>query len=314
MNNEFKWDDEKVIEFTTWSLNNSPAFQGRYADIEQFKKSKQPPVKEQPSFQILSFTDNKELIILREDGKYEYEVSIICHGYTLHEILEVGRSVKSGQIKIHSVKRNSDGEVFKCGQKFLADAGCELTIKSFEIVDNKVKVWSEEYGFWYLHKIRHINDSVKPILTEDGFQVTDVNETLYTARKHDNSKYVESSEILVKDFINSKCFLKKENRDRWVEQNTPKQPVFTCNGVDYFHGDHYFRVLKDFSLRENVALEVPDEDHLDCAVFPTKQMAEDCILMNKRIFISLDDLHNYSMDTMCYSKFFIEFFRSKTLG
>lgn len=38
---EFEWTDELVVEFTTWSLSSSPTMQGRYADIEQFKASKQ---------------------------------------------------------------------------------------------------------------------------------------------------------------------------------------------------------------------------------------------------------------------------------
>lgn len=38
---EFVWTDELVAEFTSWSLTKSPTMQGRYADIEQFKASKQ---------------------------------------------------------------------------------------------------------------------------------------------------------------------------------------------------------------------------------------------------------------------------------
>lgn len=38
--NNFKWTDELVAEFTTWSLNEAPTYQGRYSDIEQFKKMK----------------------------------------------------------------------------------------------------------------------------------------------------------------------------------------------------------------------------------------------------------------------------------
>lgn len=36
----FLWTDELVCEFTSWSLTKSPTFQGRYSDIEQFKKFK----------------------------------------------------------------------------------------------------------------------------------------------------------------------------------------------------------------------------------------------------------------------------------
>ncbi len=38
---EFVWTDELVVEFTSWSLKDAHTMQGRYADIEQFKASKQ---------------------------------------------------------------------------------------------------------------------------------------------------------------------------------------------------------------------------------------------------------------------------------
>lgn len=37
---EFKWTDELVVEFASWSCTKAPTFQGRYSDIEDFKKSK----------------------------------------------------------------------------------------------------------------------------------------------------------------------------------------------------------------------------------------------------------------------------------
>lgn len=40
MAEDFKWTDELVVEFTTWSLRESPAMQGRYSDLEQFKQMK----------------------------------------------------------------------------------------------------------------------------------------------------------------------------------------------------------------------------------------------------------------------------------
>lgn len=38
----FQWTDELVIEFARFTNTDAPTFQGRYADIEQFKASKQP--------------------------------------------------------------------------------------------------------------------------------------------------------------------------------------------------------------------------------------------------------------------------------
>lgn len=37
----FVWTGELVLEFARFTLHESPTFQGRYADLEQFKASKQ---------------------------------------------------------------------------------------------------------------------------------------------------------------------------------------------------------------------------------------------------------------------------------
>jgi hypothetical protein len=70
----------------------------------------------EPTFQIISFSSNRwstGLAILSPDGHYSTDR---C-GWPLKEMLEVGFCVKSGDIKIHSVKRLSDGEVFTIGDK-----------------------------------------------------------------------------------------------------------------------------------------------------------------------------------------------------
>lgn len=56
---KFEWTDSLVIDFVAWTLKQSPTFQGRYADIEQFKQSKQ----KQP---ILTTTDGVEIYDLEQ--------------------------------------------------------------------------------------------------------------------------------------------------------------------------------------------------------------------------------------------------------
>lgn len=72
----------------------------------------------QGNYQIISFFYNGwdgKIATLNEKGNYStsYEET----GWPLHEMLNVGASVKSGQIKIHSVKRLSDGEIFTLGDR-----------------------------------------------------------------------------------------------------------------------------------------------------------------------------------------------------
>ncbi len=57
---EFIWTDELVAEFTTWSLTQAPTMQGRYSDIEQFKKSKEVDDRVEVTKVYSIFSENKE--------------------------------------------------------------------------------------------------------------------------------------------------------------------------------------------------------------------------------------------------------------
>ena len=46
---KFEWNDDLVLEFARFTNSESPTFQGRYADLDQFKASKQPDTKEKES-------------------------------------------------------------------------------------------------------------------------------------------------------------------------------------------------------------------------------------------------------------------------
>jgi len=70
----------------------------------------------QSDYQIISFSTDfwdGRLAILDEDGRYATSPGAL--GWSLKELLEVGNSVKNEAVKIHSVKRLSDGEVFTVG-------------------------------------------------------------------------------------------------------------------------------------------------------------------------------------------------------
>ena len=88
------------------------------------------------TFQIISFFYNGwdgKIATLNEKGNYSTSYEKL--GWTLHEMLNVGASVKSGQIKIHSVKRLSDGEIFTLG-----DRAKTITSKgSHDITQFKIK-------------------------------------------------------------------------------------------------------------------------------------------------------------------------------
>lgn len=70
-------------------------------------------------YQILSFSYpnawDSDLATLHDNGSYKLKKNLL--GWSLNSLLNEGTSVKSGDIKIHSVKRLSDGEVFTIGDR-----------------------------------------------------------------------------------------------------------------------------------------------------------------------------------------------------
>jgi hypothetical protein len=95
MSTEFQWNDETVLEFVQFTLNNSPLLQGRYTDIKQFKESKQPKL-------------DWEIIAYIHPDDHEYIIGLSHYGWN-NAVLK--------NYPINSVKRLSDGEVFSIGDK-----------------------------------------------------------------------------------------------------------------------------------------------------------------------------------------------------
>lgn len=93
MSKEFKWTDELILKFVQYTLHDSPTFQGRYKDLEDFKASH-------------STEDKREWEIVKVNSLGGiWDVSIYP-----------GDCIQKGFFeKIHSVRRLSDGEIFTVG-------------------------------------------------------------------------------------------------------------------------------------------------------------------------------------------------------
>lgn len=83
MSKDFAWTDEFILEFVRFTNRDAPAYQGRYADLEQFKQSKQ--------------NSNKDWMIIERNW----------------EVVEQGDNAYD----IKSVRRISDGEIISVGDK-----------------------------------------------------------------------------------------------------------------------------------------------------------------------------------------------------
>lgn len=156
MNTDFQITDELVNEFLSNSMG--PLWEKVLAERwEQFKASKQP----KREWEVLSYRYNP-LNDLCDNIRMEY--------VTVDKTSKYWEDAQSGDssYEIYSVMRLSDGNIWSINDKFIANAGCDLTIKSFEVEGHQMKVWSLEYGYWPLNSIR------RPAIftTEDGVDIS----------------------------------------------------------------------------------------------------------------------------------------------
>ncbi len=113
-NNNF-WNDDLVREYLTQNcmININHPYQIQL--FENFKKSKESKL----DFEILSFKGKPKhfgdgkFFLLKSDGDFYDEKSEMS--VSLHSLLNMGHSVKSGHIEIFSVKRLSDNQIFTIG-------------------------------------------------------------------------------------------------------------------------------------------------------------------------------------------------------
>lgn len=143
MNKEFKWDDEKVLEFVRFTLTQSPTFQGRYTDLEQFKESKQP----NPEWEIWAY-QHKQTKEVAPKGSMGF-----CKAMYNHEH------------EIYQVKRLSDGEVFTIGD-ISRNSYSQYTISGFKIIEGKLYAGWKEGGLDRLTDLRKVKEIL--FITEDG--------------------------------------------------------------------------------------------------------------------------------------------------
>ncbi len=177
MENNFQWTDALVAEFTSWSLKSSSAFQGRYADIEQFKVMKAP----KPTYEILAYMNKKDGLIWKKECDGEFHTGDLGAKLPLPFFTE-------GWVKelydIHSLRRLPDGVVFTLGDsgrynKTVTNSPIYI-IEKFKITpDNQIEVFGRNPNIagWFhelledCEKAETHPEQLKLFTTEDGVDV-----------------------------------------------------------------------------------------------------------------------------------------------
>lgn len=192
---EFKWTPDLIAEFIQLYVLRAGTAEEL---INKFKESKQP----KPEWEILKYLSNTE--------PDQYLISKMDFGWNNAVIRNS---------PIHSVKRFPDNSIWSIGNKFRANAGCDLTIKRFEIAGKDIHVWSVEFGYWPLHAIKQI-----PLFTtEDGIDAYE--ETRVALLSTDNWIIKHPVKAPTSPFKGDKdqfkYFSNKEAAEEYITMNKP---------------------------------------------------------------------------------------------
>jgi len=125
-NNTFVWTPELENQFAEFAWNRLGIYNISasciLSMIDEFKKSKE--VKKEKDYEIISFTWTQHnprnlMWILQENGSYRnnYGAEFSYNSMTFGN--DNSFCVENGKMKIHSVRRISDNEVFTIGDKIL---------------------------------------------------------------------------------------------------------------------------------------------------------------------------------------------------
>lgn len=160
---------------------------------------------------ILSFKCNDRLFILEEGGLYRSKENSV----TAFNIDALDT--------IHSVRRESDGEIFTVGDKYKNASGV-FTISKFELCNNNIiLVYAEEYGACRLNVISKVKQPL--FITEDGVDIYEddkyfwVNNEDFVARTTRANKRHPEQDKLRPGFYHN--FSTEEKAEEYILMNKP---------------------------------------------------------------------------------------------
>jgi len=195
-------------------------------------------------YSILSFANKSgDLFNLHPDGNYYYKSwlqngIIKFPGFSLKDCLD-------GTLKIHSVKRLSDGETFTIGNK--ANFG---KIEALKIGTDNSNLWIQfpnSGGYWLVASLKL--DKTKPILftTEDGVDIYSMDKTYWILIEdmsylYSLTFYTAHLDLDLKNIF--KVFSTKEAADKYISDNKPKHLFTTEDGFDAYQGCTIHKVDK----------------------------------------------------------------------
>ena len=233
-------------------------------------------------YEILSFSNEKvvhkyPLYILKEDGFYHFKDH--SFGYPPSRSTKEKLLSLNG-VKIHSVKRLSDGKVFTVGDNVLYGdyVNSSWKIKQFQIVDNTVRAFGvNDYCNITYERFRHAK--VPVFVTEDGVRIYE-GDKYWWVRKISYNQAPEYNIASKRSYDKSTYvyFSTKEKAQEWVNKN---KPLFTTeDGVDIFEGNWYYTISPIY-YKIVYTKAVEDCSEIKWKTFSTEEKAIEWIDENK---------------------------------
>lgn len=260
--------------------------------------------KNEPLYTILQFSsiDKDYVWKITKDGKYS------CNGtiyWTLDNMLEDDRSVcvAKGTVLIHSVRRESDQEVFTIGNMITGLMGNSFQIDSFNIGNGNI--WANPINSKCYTPIQNWK-KIETFTTEDGVIISEAYYPVWVVHNNDGTyeklttkcnvstiHYNEESGCLGPEG-SYKIFSTVAAADEWILANNPKKVLLTTQDdieitdpTTHVWGVH--KAMLDYTIDDTYVISI---GQINALWFSTEAARDEYIARNKRLF-SIEDIKQW---------------------
>jgi len=205
-----KVESDGYIHWNVNSNKNNPTNYIHGSSMKQYEEFWEEVIVK--DYEILSFTYKQwgeKIVKLLSDGTYYFSPSKE-QGWKLKDLLHKGYCVDSGHIKIHSIKRLSDGEIFTCDDN--TNGGI---IKSISIVGSTLEF--KVNGSCFLDGLVKLKEPL--LTTEDGVDIFEGD--VYHVVNSYNLQYCSTQSHGHNSKIPYKTFSTKEAAEEYILMNKP---------------------------------------------------------------------------------------------
>ena len=269
-------------------------------DLQPFKSICAISTKEEyeaqfKEYEILSFEgDTGKFATLCPDNFYRY-TPYNNRDFTLAKMLELA---SVGTVRIHSVKRLSDGEVFTVGDKLHKHGA---TIKKFIVMNDFLQIISDATHGVVTNNLGWRLENLQKAIRYPLF-ITEDDVVIYEENK--KSCWIMDTDFNLHPYpyIGFKTFSTKQKAEEYIAKN--KVLFVTEDGVNVYKDDSFYFVDSYFEIGRGKAISGTFSRISDYKEFSTKEKAQEYIDMNKPMY-SIKDVEQ-GLTRSGYHRSFIE--------